>query len=115
MVEFFFKRRAALANKILYKYAYVDLYIGKPIKLFSTLIVVKYFNTGCKAAKKACHVLLILTFSTNLFWYVGQRRKKDVKPSIHKIKVTHFWWSCHKKYFLKKLVEFNNKRKNSIN
>lgn len=54
LVEFFFKRRAVLANKTFYKCAYVDLYIGKPIKLFSTLIVVKYCNTGCKAAKKAC-------------------------------------------------------------
>lgn len=44
----FLKRRAVLVNKIFNTNTFIGIYIYiyKPIKLFSTFVVVKYFNTG---------------------------------------------------------------------
>lgn len=77
---------------------------------FSTFIVVKYFITGYQAAKKACHMLLILAFLSNLFWCVSQRRKRDITFNMHKINVTHIGWHFRRKDFLKQLAEFNDNK-----
>ena len=56
-------------------YIYI-IYTGKPIK-FLTFILVKYFNTRYKTAKKAYQILFIFAFSDNLFWHkYGAKRER---------------------------------------